>query len=110
MNIYGCWIVIFHNESRRSKKGEVIPHGANVGWNISEEAWRNGPRTPFDHGLLSNMDCQEDVLDFVFYSLGLSGQNRVEQPVVFSECLCSPNYCRNGIILILFLLREILEC
>ena len=40
-------------------------------------------------------DVLENILDFTFSRLGISSQNgAVEHPVVMTEALCNPGFCR----------------
>lgn len=48
-----------------------------------------------ESGLIVAQDVLENVLDFTFSRLGISSQNgAVEHPVVMTEALCNPGFCR----------------
>ena len=66
-----------------------------IGVQFSEEILKLPYRTPFDNGLFINTEVQEEIFDYTFLMLGLSGQSSVTQPIVITEPLCNPNYCRN---------------
>ena len=39
---------------------------------------------------------QEQILDYMFSHLGINSDGRVEHPVVMTEPVCNPNYCRES--------------
>ena len=51
-------------------------------------------RSPLERDLLTHQPSQEAVLDHAFGALGVSSRGAVPHPVVFTEPLCNPNYCR----------------
>lgn len=53
-------------------------------------------RPPTEGGLLAAQDVLENVLDFTFSRLGISSETagNIEHPIVMSEPLCNPGYCR----------------
>ena len=58
------------------------------------EVVRSSLRNQFDRSLVSNFTYQEQLLDYGFSHLGLHRQSSVKHPVVMTEPVCNPNYCR----------------
>jgi actin-related protein 5 len=42
------------------------------------------------------------MLDYTFGHLGLSNESSIEYPVLMTEPLCNPNYCRSNVSELLF--------
>jgi len=42
------------------------------------------------------------MLDYTFGHLGLSNESSIEYPVLMTEALCNPNYCRSNVSELLF--------
>jgi len=57
--------------------------------------------SPFERNVVQHYHTQEHVLDFVFRSLGLS-EDHVNHPIFLTEALCSPIYCREKMLQLLF--------
>lgn len=57
--------------------------------------------SPFERNVVQHYHTQEHVLDFVFRSLGLS-EDHVAHPVFLTEAICSPIYCREKMLQLLF--------
>ena len=57
---------------------------------------RSTLRSPFEKQVLYNFGALENLLDFSFESLGMTGLDSIAHPVLFTECLCNPNYSRAG--------------
>lgn len=79
-------------ESRRLV-GDFDPAQISKGWELS----RLQMRSPFDGDIVSNFETQETLLDFAFQkmSLGESKERGVPHPVLITETLCNPSYCRS---------------
>lgn len=66
-----------------------------VGNDISSvEVVRSSLRSQFDRSLVSNFTYQEQLLDYGFSHLGLHKQTAIRHPVVMTEPVCNPGYCR----------------
>ena len=72
--------------------GDFDPSRLSKAWELS----RTQLRSPFDGDIVSNFDTQETLLDFAFekMSLGESGERGIPHPVVITETLCNPSFCR----------------
>ena len=42
------------------------------------------------------------MLDYTFGHLGLSNESSIEYPVIMTEPMCNPNYCRSNLSELLF--------
>jgi actin-related protein 5 len=94
---------VFRNASTkaRGKKDEVDL--LCVGNDIhSFEAARSNLKTPFDQNVVTNFYCQEHVLDYSFYHLGLGEESHIGHPIVVTEPVCNPNYSRSMMSELLF--------
>ena len=60
------------------------------------EAVRSSLRNQFDKNLVSNFVYQEQILDHAFSHLGLSDERSIAHPVVVTEPVCNPSYCRSA--------------
>ena len=58
------------------------------------EAVRSSLKSQFDRNLVSNFAYQEQIFDYCFSHLGLGSERRVNHPVVVTEPVCTPGYCR----------------
>ncbi|KAK3087425.1 hypothetical protein FSP39_005792 [Pinctada imbricata] len=59
-------------------------------------------RTQFDRNLVTLYDVEEQVLDYIFAHLGINTEGCVQHPVVMTEAICNPNYCRQQMSELLF--------
>ena len=78
----------------------------------SVEAVRSSLRNQFDRSLVSNFTYQEQLLDYGFSHLGLHRQTAVRHPVVMTEPVCNPGYCRFGVYIltvVLIVLKELIS-
>ncbi|KAL6056107.1 Actin-related protein 5 [Balamuthia mandrillaris] len=53
-------------------------------------------RSPCDGNVVTRFDVQEQLLDHVFLSLGIN-TDRIEHPILMTEAICNPSYCRQRI-------------
>lgn len=63
-----------------------------VGDPLLETETRVKIRSPFEKNCVTNLDLMENVLDYSFSKLGI--ENQVNHPVLITEPVCNPNYCR----------------
>jgi len=56
----------------------------------------------FDKNIIYHIQSLEHMLDYTFGHLGLSNESSIEYPVVMTEALCNPNYCRSNVSELLF--------
>ena len=74
-----------------------------VGDEINEfDAGKIHKRTMFDKNVVYHVQSMEHMLDYTFSHLGLSQESSIEYPVLMTEPLCNPNYCRSNINELLF--------
>lgn len=85
----------------RSKK-ESEPPSVLVGNDIKEtEISKLNPRTQFDQNVVYHFETQESILDHIFQHLGIDS-HYVANPVLMTEPICNPSYCRSGMSELLF--------
>ncbi|XP_048777578.1 actin-related protein 5-like [Ostrea edulis] len=59
-------------------------------------------RTQFDRNLVTLYDVQEQIYDYIFAHLGINTEGQVNHPIVMTEALCNPGYCRQQMSELLF--------
>ncbi|CAG2244814.1 ACTR5 [Mytilus edulis] len=59
-------------------------------------------RSPFDRNIVTLYDVQEQIFDYIFSHLGLNTDGYIDHPVVLTEPVCNPNYCRQQMSELLF--------
>lgn len=83
----------------RNKKEEVQQPPASqqvqIGNDIVIEAMRFQIRSPFDRNIVTHYYLQEQIFDYIFKHLGINTEGVVNHPIVMSEALVNPNYCRS---------------
>ncbi|XP_062510427.1 actin-related protein 5-like isoform X2 [Corticium candelabrum] len=87
--------LIFRNLSAKSKGKrdlELSSVGNNIG-NLETVRW--ALRTQFDRNVVTHFEAQELVFDYIFSHLGIYTSGHVDHPIVITEPVCNPNYCRN---------------
>eukprot|EP01135_Chromosphaera_perkinsii_P007197 Nk52_evm5s745 gene=Nk52_evmTU5s745 len=75
------------------KEGEVSFYVGND-TNLIEGASRLNYKTPFDGACMTSCDIEEIILDYTFCNLNVHSQGAVQHPIVLTEPVCNPNYCR----------------
>ena len=74
-----------------------------VGDEINEfDAGKIHKRSMFDKNIVYHVQSLEHTLDYIFGHLGLSQESSIEYPVLMTEPMCNPNYCRSNISELLF--------
>ncbi|XP_053571401.1 actin-related protein 5 [Bombina bombina] len=76
-----------------SRVGNDIPSLEPLRWLL---------RTPFDRNLPVNLELQELLCDHVFCKLGVTTQDSVDYPIVFTESPCTPLHVRQMVSELLF--------
>ena len=66
------------------------------------ESVRFNLKTPFDRNVVTQFETQEILLDYAFHHLGIDADGKVDHPVVMSEPLGNPNFCRGRELLFLW--------
>ncbi|XP_066295126.1 actin-related protein 5-like [Branchiostoma lanceolatum] len=83
----------------RGKKETDVQIGNDIS-NIEVVRWLL--KTQFDGQVVTHYDMQEQMFDYLFSHLGISTEGCVEHPVVMTEAVCNPNYCRQNMSELLF--------
>ncbi|KAI0238364.1 Actin-related protein 5 [Lamellibrachia satsuma] len=93
--------LIFKNvlARQRSKKDADVLIGNDIS-NLEVVRWQL--KTQFDRGVVTQYDIQEQVFDYVFTHLGIDTIGCIDHPIVLTEPLCNPNYCRQQMSELLF--------
>ncbi|XP_065174922.1 actin-related protein 5-like [Sycon ciliatum] len=87
--------LVFRNlvaKGRNRKEMEAMVVGNDIG-NLESMRW--ALRSPFDRNLVTHYDTQELVFDHICSRLGISSDGAVGHPVVLTEPVCNPPYCRS---------------
>lgn len=53
-------------------------------------------KSAFEQNVVCNYDVQENILDYIFCHLGITS-SKVDHPILMTEAVCNPNYCRKSI-------------
>lgn len=90
-------------KEKAKKDGEVpIIQPTQIGNDIVNiEAMRYQLRTQFDRNVVTHFHNQEQIFDDIFRHLAIDTAGCVNHPIVLTECVASPNYCRQCEIIIL---------
>lgn len=93
--------IIFKNitAKQRGKKESEVQIGNEIN-NIELVRWTL--RTQFDRNLVTLYDVQEQIYDYIFAHLGINTEGKVDHPIVLTEPVCNPNYCRQQMSELLF--------
>lgn len=85
--------MIFRNVTakQRGKKENELQIGNDI-TNIDVIRWIL--RTQFDRNIVTLYDVQEQIFDHVLNHLGINTEGCVDHPVVMTEAVANPNYCR----------------
>lgn len=74
-----------------------------VGDEINEfDAGKIHKRTMFDKDVVYHYQSLEHMLDYTFGHLGLANESSIEYPLLMTETMCNPNYCRQNVSELLF--------
>ncbi|XP_077986971.1 actin-related protein 5-like [Glandiceps talaboti] len=76
---------------QRGKKDAEIQIGNDIN-NIEVVRWLL--KTQFDRNVVVHYEAQELVFDYTFSHLGIKTQGGIEHPIVMTEPVGNPNYCR----------------
>ncbi|XP_016977986.1 actin-related protein 5 [Drosophila rhopaloa] len=103
---------------RKDRKKEALQQGSSegaqpavveapaeiqVGNDITNiEAVRAHLKSPFERNVITNWNHQEQIFDYIFTKMGFEGQERVDHPIVLTEALANPNFCRQQMSELLF--------
>ncbi|XP_065831969.1 actin-related protein 5-like [Oscarella lobularis] len=93
--------LIFRNVTAKSKKKrefDASTVGSDIG-NLETVRW--ALRSQFDN-VVTHFETQELVFDHVFSRSGIATENFVDHPVVLTEPVCIPDYCRGMMSELLF--------
>jgi actin-related protein 5 len=62
---------------------------------VNIEAMRFQLRTQFDRNIVTHYYLQEQIFDYIFTHLGINTKESVNHPIIITEALANPNYCRS---------------
>lgn len=62
---------------------------------VNIEALRFQLRTQFDRNVVTHYYIQEQIFDYIFTHLGINTEGSVNHPIVMTEAMVNPNYCRS---------------
>ncbi|XP_076436270.1 actin-related protein 5-like [Babylonia areolata] len=93
--------MIFRNVTakQRGKKENELQIGNDI-VNIDVIRWIL--RSQFDRNVVTTYDVQEQIFDHIFTHLGVNSEGSVEHPMVLTEAVVNPNYCRQQMSELLF--------
>ncbi|KAK4797831.1 hypothetical protein SAY86_030157 [Trapa natans] len=63
---------------------------------------RSGPRSAFDSNVVYQFEIMEYILDFGFDRMGANGSQKINHPVLITECVCNPVHSRSKMAELLF--------
>ncbi|KAH8265199.1 hypothetical protein KR038_000293 [Drosophila bunnanda] len=79
------------------------PAEIQVGNDITNiEAVRAHLKSPFERNVITNWNHQEQIFDYIFTKMGFEGQENINHPIVLTEALANPNFCRQQMNELLF--------
>lgn len=59
-------------------------------------------KSQFDRNVVTQYDVQELIFDYIFSHMGINTDGYVNHPIVLTEAVCNPNYCRQQMSELLF--------
>lgn len=95
--------LVFRNAIARTRGKRGESDYTCIGNDITNvEAVRSSLKSQFDRNIVSNFVYQEQILDYGFCHLGLGNETAIRHPVVMTEPVCNPSYCRGFMSELLF--------
>ncbi|XP_001359960.3 actin-related protein 5 [Drosophila pseudoobscura] len=80
-----------------------VPAEIQVGNDITNiEAVRAHLKSPFERNIITNWNHQEQIFDYIFTKMGFEGEQSIANPIVLTEALANPNFCRQNMSELLF--------
>ncbi|XP_068148676.1 actin-related protein 5 [Drosophila tropicalis] len=84
------------------------PAEIQVGNDITNiEAVRAHLKSPFERNVITNWNHQEQIFDYVFTKMGFEGSTSIDHPIVLTEALANPSFCRQQMSELLFECYEV---
>lgn len=71
-----------HRDRRLSKTFTFVGNNTRM-----DQTLRSQSKSPFDGNIITNWDYVEDIIEFTFHHLGVTGNNGVHNPLVINERL-----------------------
>ncbi|KAJ2747007.1 Nuclear actin-protein involved in chromatin remodeling [Coemansia sp. BCRC 34301] len=90
--------IVSKYRNRKLSAGPLLLVGNDV---QTDPIAKTGIRSAFDSGIATNFDVMENILDYVFTMLGCVDE-RVNQPIVMTEAVCTPYTSRKHMSELLF--------
>ncbi|XP_055856097.1 actin-related protein 5 [Episyrphus balteatus] len=96
-------LLIFRNLIAKPRKDRTKKDASEVVANppiqigndiINIEAMRFQLKTQFDRNVVTHFYNQEQIFDYIFTHLGIDTNGGVPHPIIMTEALGNPNYCR----------------
>ncbi|KAH8295145.1 hypothetical protein KR018_007963 [Drosophila ironensis] len=66
------------------------------------EAVRAHLKSPFERNVITNWNHQEQIFDYIFTKMDFEGQECINHPIVLTEALANPSFCRQQMSELLF--------
>ncbi|KAH8338962.1 hypothetical protein KR074_008233 [Drosophila pseudoananassae] len=89
--------------SEAASGSNEAPAEIQVGNDITNiEAVRAHLKSPFERNVITNWNHQEQIFDYIFTKMGFEGQDSIPNPILLTEALANPNYCRQNMSELLF--------
>lgn len=82
------------DRTKNMKEEKVNPEKLIGNDIVNIEALRFQLRTQFDRNVITHYYIQEQIFDYIFKLLNIDTQGCVDHPIVLTECMQNPNYCR----------------
>lgn len=90
--------LIAKQKAKKSMETDILI-GNDIG-NLEVARWQL--KSPFDRNIVTQFDVQEQMFDYTFSHLGINTEGCVQHPIVMTEPVCNPNYCRDKMSELLF--------
>ncbi|KAI9009163.1 putative chromatin remodeling complex subunit [Hyaloraphidium curvatum] len=88
---------------RDRRTGRTVLHAGHDALSpLADPSARLSLRTAFEGNIVTNVDVLETVLDYSLTKLGVSGESRVDHPVVMTEPVANLSYSRKVVSELLF--------
>lgn len=84
------------NKKETKEEPQPVQPATLVGNDIVNiEALRFQLRTQFDKSIVTHYYNQEQIFDYIFTHLGINTKGSVNHPILMTEAIVNPNYCRS---------------
>ncbi|XP_052220577.1 actin-related protein 5-like isoform X2 [Dreissena polymorpha] len=95
--------LIFRNVTAKHRSRKEKDSDVQIGNDITSfEQLRLLMRSQFDRNIVTQYDVQEQIFDYMFSNLGVNTDGEVPHPVLLTEAVANPNFCRQQMSELLF--------